>query len=108
MKSGKRPKDTIDLDTLKKGAKTLKCINWKSKIRHEERIAYASAKRSGSYHCCIRHLAQRSFAGKKLEGEYDGARSLRVWPYRIIYVIYQDIVTVVVLRVAHRQSVYNK
>ncbi len=53
-------------------------------------------------------LLKDPFAGKKLEGEYDGARSLRVWPYRIIYVIYQDIVTVVVLRVAHRQSVYNK
>lgn len=52
-------------------------------------------------------LRENPFAGKKLEGEYEGAWMLRVWPYRIIYVIYREIVTVVVLRVGHRQGVYR-
>ena len=52
-------------------------------------------------------LRENPFVGKKLEGEYEGARVIRVWPYRIIYVIHQSIVTVTVLRVGHRQGVYK-
>ena len=52
-------------------------------------------------------LQDDPFVGKKLEGKYEGVRSLRVWPYRILYVIHKEIVTVTVLRVAHRQGVYN-
>ncbi|MFA5800686.1 MAG: type II toxin-antitoxin system RelE/ParE family toxin [Candidatus Peribacteraceae bacterium] len=52
-------------------------------------------------------LRENPFAGKKLQGEHEGAWSLRVWPYRIIYTIHQKIVTVTVLRVGHRQSVYK-
>lgn len=51
-------------------------------------------------------LQEHPFSGKKLQGRYKGAWSLRVWPYRIIYVIYQKIVTITVLRVGHRQGVY--
>ena len=52
-------------------------------------------------------LRENPFAGKKLEGKYAGAWSLRVWPYRILYVIYKETVTVTVLRVGHRQGVYD-
>lgn len=52
-------------------------------------------------------LRENPFAGKKLEGEYEGAWTLRVWPYRILYVIYRERVTVVVFRVGHRQGVYR-
>lgn len=52
-------------------------------------------------------LAENPFEGKKLEGKYEGAWSLRVWPYRILYTIHQEIVTVVVLRVGHRKDVYR-
>lgn len=48
------------------------------------------------------------FAGKPLHGELKGERSLKIWPYRIIYTIEQNIVTVTVLRIGHRQGVYNK
>lgn len=51
-------------------------------------------------------LRENPFSGKKLRGEYEGAWSLRVWPYRIIYSICQHTVTVTVLRVGHRQGVY--
>lgn len=52
-------------------------------------------------------LRENPFVGKKLEGEYEGAWVLRVWPYRIIYTIHRETVTVTVLRVGHRQSVYG-
>jgi mRNA interferase RelE/StbE len=52
-------------------------------------------------------LQENPFAGKKLQGDYEGAWSLRVWPYRILYTIHQEIVTVTVLRVGHRQGVYK-
>ncbi len=52
-------------------------------------------------------LRQNPFSGKKLEGEFEGAWSLRVWPYRIIYTIHKEIVTVTVLRVRHRQGAYK-
>jgi addiction module RelE/StbE family toxin len=52
-------------------------------------------------------LQEDPFAGTKLHGEYDGAWSFRVWPYRIIYTVSQKTVTVTVLRVGHRQGVYK-
>jgi len=51
-------------------------------------------------------LSENPFVGKKLEGRYKGAWSMRIWPYRIIYTIHKDIVTIVVLRIGHRQGVY--
>ena len=52
-------------------------------------------------------LSKNPFVGKKLHGEYTGAWSLRVWPYRIIYTIHQHIVTVTVVAIGHRQGVYK-
>ena len=53
-------------------------------------------------------LRKNPFEGKQLEGKYKGAWTFRVWPYRIIYTIHQKTVTVVVLRVGHRQGIYKK
>ncbi len=55
----------------------------------------------------INDLAQNPFAGKKLEGEFEGQRSIRVWPYRFLYMIDQKIVTVTILKIGHRQGVYS-
>lgn len=52
-------------------------------------------------------LREDPLAGKKLEGKFWGAQSLRVWPYRILYIIYQEIVTVTVVRIDHRKDVYK-
>ena len=52
-------------------------------------------------------LRQNPFLGKKLEGEFDGAWSLRVWPYRILYTIERQIVTVTVIAVRHRKDSYR-
>ena len=43
--------------------------------------------------------------GKPLQGEYEGLRSLRVWPYRIIYTIENN--NIVIYSIAHRQGVYK-
>jgi mRNA interferase RelE/StbE len=45
--------------------------------------------------------------GTKLQGQLAGLYSLRVWPYRIIYEISQEQITVTVVTVGHRKSVYQ-
>lgn len=49
-------------------------------------------------------LAQNPQAGKLLKGELEGLRSLRAWPYRIIYQI--DHQSLIILSIVHRQSAY--
>ena len=50
-------------------------------------------------------LEQDSEAGKKLSGQFAELRSLRAWPYRIIYYINKN--TIYIVSVAHRQGVYK-
>lgn len=45
------------------------------------------------------------YSGKKLSGELEELRSLRAWPYRIIYYIKNN--TVFVTSIIHRQSAYQ-
>jgi len=51
-------------------------------------------------------IAEDPFVGKKLDGELTGLHSYRVWPYRIIYKIYKNILVVIKIRIGHRQGVY--
>jgi mRNA-degrading endonuclease RelE of RelBE toxin-antitoxin system len=43
--------------------------------------------------------------GKKLKGELAEKYSLRIWPYRIIYEIYQGMI--VIKSIKHRQGAYK-
>jgi mRNA-degrading endonuclease RelE of RelBE toxin-antitoxin system len=52
-------------------------------------------------------LEQNSKEGKKLSGEYTELRSLRVWPYRIIYYIDKVQKKIFIVTIAHRQGVYK-
>ncbi len=52
-------------------------------------------------------LQEDPTAGKKLTGELGGIRSLRAWPYRVIYEVNQKESRVEVLKIAHRQGVYK-
>jgi mRNA-degrading endonuclease RelE of RelBE toxin-antitoxin system len=45
--------------------------------------------------------------GKKLSGEYSELRSLRAWPYRIVYYIDSKVKKIYVVTIAHRQGVYK-
>jgi mRNA-degrading endonuclease RelE of RelBE toxin-antitoxin system len=51
-------------------------------------------------------IASDPFCGKKLEGARKGQRSIRVWPYRIIYAIIKEDLVVLVITVGHRQGIY--
>ena len=52
-------------------------------------------------------LRENPTAGKQLEGKYKGFRSLRVWPYRIIYAVDHGMITVTVVKIGHRKEVYR-
>ncbi len=52
-------------------------------------------------------LEQNSQEGKKLSGEYAELRSLRAWPYRIIYYINNAQKKIFIVTIAHRQRVYE-
>ena len=51
-------------------------------------------------------LEQNSQEGKKLSGEYAQLRSLRAWPYRILYYIDEKQQKIFIVTIAHRQGVY--
>lgn len=53
-------------------------------------------------------LSNNPFKGKKLKGKYSGYYSYRAWPHRIIYQIFQKELLIFVVRIGHRQGVYNK
>ncbi|OGY08690.1 MAG: hypothetical protein A2782_04195 [Candidatus Blackburnbacteria bacterium RIFCSPHIGHO2_01_FULL_43_15b] len=52
-------------------------------------------------------LETNPFAGKKLSGELAEDRSLRAWPYRIIYSINKVRQQVEVSSILHRQGAYK-
>ena len=47
-------------------------------------------------------------SGKKLAGELKEQRSLKAWPYRIIYYMNVNEEKIYVTAIIHRQSVYKK
>ncbi len=52
-------------------------------------------------------LEQDPTVGKKLTGELSGIRSLRAWPYRILYEINEQKQRVEIHKIAHRQGSYR-
>ena len=75
--------------------------------RARKELAHLSRESQERIGSAIDSLRVDPFGGKKLEGKFRGAWALRVWPHRILYTIDQKIVTVTVLKIAHRQSVYK-
>ncbi len=57
----------------------------------------------------LKLLTENPHSGKKLAGEYANYRSLRAWPYRIIYAFTSasEQETVTVLAILHRQGAYK-
>lgn len=54
----------------------------------------------------IKVLQKNPFAGKKLSGGLKDYYSIRVWPYRIIYQIYKKQLIIIIIKIAHRGSIY--
>ena len=52
-------------------------------------------------------LQANPYIGKKLSGELEGSRSLRVWPYRIIYDLNQIAESIEINEIIHRQGAYK-
>ena len=55
----------------------------------------------------IDRLGEEPLAGSVLKGEFSGLRRLRVGDYRIIYEALRTELTILVVRVRRRQSVYR-
>lgn len=52
-------------------------------------------------------LRENPYSGKKLSGELDKFRSLKAWPYRIIYAINESEKIVEISDILHRQGAYK-
>ena len=52
-------------------------------------------------------LEKNPHEGKKLSGKLSEIRSLRVWPYRVLYYIDKRSNSIYVVTIAHRQGVYS-
>ncbi|HSW47815.1 MAG TPA: type II toxin-antitoxin system RelE/ParE family toxin [Candidatus Saccharimonadales bacterium] len=55
----------------------------------------------------LKALEKDSLIGKKLDAEYSEFRSLRAWPYRIIYQINKSRHQIEVAAILHRQGAYK-
>lgn len=55
----------------------------------------------------IQLLKTDPFVGKKLKGEFEGLRSVRAWPYRIIYHYSPKERLLFIETIEHRQQVYK-
>ena len=55
----------------------------------------------------IEKLKNDPYAGKKLKGEFEGLRSLKVWPYRIIYRYITQDKLLFINTIQHRQTAYK-
>lgn len=55
----------------------------------------------------LEDILQDPFSGKKLEGDLKNYYSARAWPYRIVYEIRKKELVIVVIKIGHRQGVYN-
>ena len=55
----------------------------------------------------IQKLKNDPYAGKKLKGEFENLRSLKIWPYRIIYRYISQEKIIFINVVSHRQGAYK-
>ena len=52
-------------------------------------------------------LATNPYAGKKLSGKLSYLRSLKAWPYRIVYYTDEKKKIIFIITIAHRQGIYK-
>jgi len=78
------------------------------KKRAEKQFSRLSMKDQKRILEALQSLRKAPFDGKKLQGEVAGLWSIRVWPYRIIYIIEKKVVTVSIVAIGDRKDVYKK
>jgi mRNA interferase RelE/StbE len=74
--------------------------------RVQKEIDKIEKRYKGKVLLALKILEQEPYVGKKLEGEYKGKWSYRVWPYRIIYEIRKNELIILIIHIGHRQSAY--
>jgi len=81
-------------------------VTWDKKAEKDlSRIDISTAKKI--YDQVNRELTINPYIlGKELKGHFKGARSYRIGDYRVIYEVDYDIITVQIIKVAHRKEVY--
>jgi len=52
-------------------------------------------------------LEKHPLEGKKLSGSLSEIRSLKAWPYRILYYVAEKTARLYIVTIAHRQGVYK-
>ncbi len=52
-------------------------------------------------------LRNKPYLGKKLKGDFAGFYSIKVWPYRIIYIIKNKKCLIVVIKIGQREGIYK-
>ncbi|MBI4138501.1 MAG: type II toxin-antitoxin system RelE/ParE family toxin [Candidatus Wildermuthbacteria bacterium] len=50
-------------------------------------------------------LREKPFLGERMQGEYADIMKLKVWPYRIFYIVFSSQRKIVIVRAKHRGSV---
>ena len=55
----------------------------------------------------IERLKSSPYSGKKLKGALENFRSLKVWPYRIVYQYFDNDKIIFINIIQHRQGVYK-
>lgn len=55
----------------------------------------------------LHYLENNPFIGKKLWGEIESKRKLKIWPYRIIYSVRETQRIIYIEKIGHRQGVYK-
>jgi len=68
---------------------------------------YLSKSNKGKVKKKLLALQENPLSGKKLTGSLTNYRSLRVWPYRIIYTINKQEQKIEVSDILHRQGAYR-
>ncbi len=53
-------------------------------------------------------LAENPLRGSALKGELRGLRRIRIGDYRVVYEVQDDVLMVLVVRIAHRREVYRR
>jgi len=53
----------------------------------------------------IDRLEYEPYLGDKMQGKYSDRRKIRVWPYRIIYLVREDSKIIRIMEIKHRGSV---
>lgn len=53
----------------------------------------------------IELLSKNPFLGKKMRGEFEGQRKIRIWPYRLMYRVEKGKRSIFIVSVKHRGSI---